>query len=124
MVTRVLRRPVARILSIGLATCSLSSCNRRDGLNFDCKWTADTEFEIALQEEAHVRHLVDDIGVTEELAVRYGDRVAGWRLVDTFGIVSRHGGLKDRDAGRLAQQRCTATLLEHWCDARSDRCGH
>jgi hypothetical protein len=38
--------------------------------------------------------------------------MAGWRLVDSFGIVSRHGGLKNRDAGRLAQQQCTASLFD------------
>jgi hypothetical protein len=55
--------------------------------------------------------LLDDIRAAEELAVRYGDRVAGWRLVDTFGIVTRHGGLKNRDAGHLAQQQCIAKLF-------------
>ena len=43
--------------------------------------------------------------------MRYGDRVAGWRLVETFGIVSRHGGLKNRELGRQSRQQCVATLF-------------
>ena len=43
--------------------------------------------------------------------MRYGDRMAGWRLVETFGIVSRHGGLKNRELGRQARQQCVATLF-------------
>lgn len=37
--------------------------------------------------------------------------MAGWRLVETFGIVSRHGGLKNRELGRQSQQQCVATLF-------------
>lgn len=112
MFARVLRGSVGRLLLIGLASSCLSTCSRREGLNFDCEWTADPVFEIDLRTKAHVQHLLDDISVAEEMGVRYGDRIAGWRLVDTFGIISRHGGLKNRDAGRLAQQRCTNTLFE------------
>lgn len=97
---------------IALASLGLSACSRRDGLNFDCQWVADRIFEADLETEPHVRHLLDDIQTAEELAIRYGDGIAGWRLVDTVGIVSRHGGLKNRDAGRLAHQECIARLFD------------
>ena len=103
---------MARFLVIAVAVCCLSGCSRREGLNFDCQWVADQDFKIWLSTDAHVRHLLDDLQTAEELAVRYGDRTGGWRLVDTFGIISRHGGLKDREAGRLAKQTCTVSLLD------------
>jgi hypothetical protein len=106
------RARVGRLLPlVVLASLGLSTCSRREGLNFACQWVADPPFRIDLGTEAHVQHLLDDVRVAEELGIRYGDRMAGWRLVETFGIVSRHGGLKDRDTGRQAQQECTATLL-------------
>jgi len=86
-------------------------CSRRPGLNIDCRWVADSSVRLDLKSESDIRHALDDIRAAEELAIRYGDRIGGWRLVDTFGIVTRHGGLKDRDAGRKAQQQCLATLL-------------
>lgn len=46
------------------------------------------------------------------MALGASARAAGWRLVNTFGIVSRHGGLKNRDAGRLAQQRGSSKLIQ------------
>jgi hypothetical protein len=99
------------LVVVALASLSVTSCSRRGGLNFSCQWVDTAPFPLDLRSEAHVRHLMDDIRVAEELAIRYGDRLAGWRLVETFGVVSRHGGVKDRDAGRRAQQECTSTLL-------------
>jgi hypothetical protein len=103
--------PVARLILIVVASVSLSTCSRRAGLNFDCAWVRDPVFNVDFDTESHVRHLLDDVRAAEELAIRYGDRIAGWRLVATFGIVSRHGGLKDRNAGQLAHQKCIATLF-------------
>jgi len=102
---------VARLSLVVVVSLCLAACSRRDGLNFNCAWVVDPSFDVDLGTERHVRHLVDDIKAAEELSIRYGDRMAGWRLTDTFGIVSRHGGLKDREAGRLAQQKCIATLF-------------
>lgn len=104
-------RCVGRLILIVLASFCLSTCSRREGFNFHCEWVADSTVEVNLGTEPHVRHLLDDIRAAEELAIRYGDRVAGWRLVDRFGIVTRHGGLTNRDAGRLAQQQCIAKLF-------------
>jgi hypothetical protein len=103
---------VARLLLIVLASLSLATCSRRAGLNFDCDWVADPVFQVDLKKESDARHLLDDIRAAEELAIRYADRAAGWRMVDTFGIVSRHGGLKDRNAAPLAHQKCIATLFD------------
>lgn len=101
----------ARLLLMVAACVCLGGCSRRDGLNFECEWVADPKFEVNPSRSPDMRHLLDDIRAAEELAIRYGDRVAGWRLVDAFGIVSRHGGLKNRDAGRLAHQECLARLI-------------
>jgi hypothetical protein len=102
----VLARGMASVILVVVAGLSLSGCGRRSGLNFDCEWVGDQSFEIDLDNTPQVRHLLDDIQAAEELSIRYGDRIAGWRLVETFGVVSRHGGLKNRDAGRLAHQKC------------------
>jgi hypothetical protein len=100
-----------RLLAIVLASFCLFACGRRAGINFDCKWVPDPALRVDLRNESHVQHLLDDIRVAEELGMRYGDRMAGWRLIETFGIVSRHGGLKNRDLGRQSQQQCVATLF-------------
>lgn len=100
------------LLVIVGASLPLASCSRREGLNFDCAWPADPLSQIDLQAEAQVQHLLDDIRTAEELAIRYGDRITGWRLVDTFGIVSRHGGATNREAGRLARDECVVSLFQ------------
>jgi hypothetical protein len=101
-----------RLVAIVLASVFLFGCNRRAGLNFDCTWVVDPALRVDLSDESHVQHLLDDIRVAEELAMRYGDWMAGWRLVETFGIVSRHGGLKNRELGRQSRQQCVATLFQ------------
>lgn len=103
---------MTRLIVIVLAGLSLVTCSRRAGLNFECDWVADPMFQLDLKTEPDMRHLLDDIRVAEELAIRHSDRTAGWRLVETFGIVSRHGGLKDRNAGRLAHEKCIGTLFD------------
>jgi len=100
-----------RLLAIVLASVCLFACSRRAGLNFDCNWVRDPALRVDLRNESHVQHLLEDIRVAEELGMRYGDRMAGWRLVETFGIVSRHGGLKNRELGRQSRQQCVATLF-------------
>jgi hypothetical protein len=99
------------LLAIVLASVCLVACGRRAGLNFDCKWVPDPALRVDLRNESHVQHLLEDIRVAEELGMRYGDRMAGWRQVETFGIVSRHGGLKNRELGRQSRQQCVATLF-------------
>jgi len=98
-------------LAIVFASLCLVACNRREGLNFDCRWVPDPVWQVDVRSQAHVQHLLDDIRVAEELGIRYGDRMAGTRLVETFGIVSRHGGTKNRDLGRQSRQQCVATLF-------------
>jgi hypothetical protein len=94
-----------------LACIWLSACGRRAGLNFECAWVPDPALRVDVRDESHVRHLLEDIRAAEELAVRYGDQQAGWRLVETFGIVSRHGGVKNGELGRQSRQQCVATLF-------------
>jgi len=104
----VRKRP---LLAIVLASVCLFGCSRRAGLNFDCTWVLDSPLRVDLRNESHVQHLLDDIRVAEELGMRYGDRIAGWRMIETFGIVWRHGGLKNRALGRQSRQQCVATLF-------------
>jgi hypothetical protein len=101
-----------RLIVMVVAVFTLVTCSRRPGLNFDCEWVADPAFQVDLKTGSGSRHLLDDIRTAEELAIRYADRTAGWRLVETFGIVSRHGGLKDRTAGQLAHRKCLAMLFD------------
>jgi hypothetical protein len=104
-----------RLLLIVVASLSAFSCNRRAGLNFDCTWVPDTAFQLDLRNEADVQHLLDDIRAAEELEIRYGDRMAGYRLVETFGIVSRHGRqgvLNNRNVSREASNECRRMLFD------------
>lgn len=104
-------RTPSRLLALAFVCLCLSACSRREGLNFDCAWVPDQPFTADIRDDSQLAHLLDDIRVAEELAIRHGDHTAGWRLVDTFGIVSRHGGLRNRDAGRLAREQCKAKLF-------------
>ncbi len=106
--TRRLRN--RRLLAIVLASICVF-CGRRAGLNFDCRWALDPAVRLDVNNESHVQHLLEDIRVAEELGMRYGDRMAGWHVVETFGIVSRHGGLKNRELGRQSRRQCVATLF-------------
>ena len=106
-----MRRAEVLLVAVVLAGITLSACSRREGLNFDCSWVPDPPFRADVADDSHLRHLLDDIRAAEELAVRHGDQTTGWRLVDTFGVVSRHGGATNRDAGRLAREQCTAKLF-------------
>ena len=103
-----------RTLVIVLSLISAFGCSRRPGLNFDCKWVSDPAFLVDLNNDAHVNHLLDDIRAAEELDIRHRDRVAGYRLVETFGIVSRHGrdgSSKNRANDRQERGKCLAALL-------------
>jgi len=94
-----------------MAALCVVACNRRAGLNFDCMWVPDPPTRLDVLNKADTQHFLDDLRVAEELAMRYGDRMAGTRLIETFGIVSRHGGTKERDLGRRSRQACVNTLL-------------
>jgi hypothetical protein len=110
-----MRKISGRLLLILVASLSAFACSRRAGLNFDCTWVPDTAFPLDLRNEAHVHHLLDDIRAAEELEIRYGDRLAGYRLVETFGVVSRHGRqerLPNRNAGREANNECRRKLFD------------
>jgi len=100
-----------RLLAIVVASLCLCACSRRAGLNFECTWVPDAALRIDMRNESHVQHLLEDIRVAEELGMRYGDRMAGYRLIETFGIVTRHGGVRDRDLGRRSRRDCVATLF-------------
>lgn len=102
------------LIAIGFASLCLGGCTRRAGLNFDCAWVPDATFAADMGNETHVAHLLDDVRAAEELDIRYRDRLAGYRLVDSFGIVSRHGrdpSMKAGDLDREAQRQCLSALF-------------
>jgi len=84
-------------------------------LNFDCAWVPDPPFTAHVADEADAQHLLEDLRIADELEIRFRDRVAGYRLVETFGIVSRHGGSPGaprRPADPEATRRCREGLLD------------
>lgn len=100
---------------VALISLGVVGCSRRPGLNFDCAWVPESPFTLNLRDEAHVRHLLDDLQTADELEIRYRDRLAGYRLAETFGIVSRHGknpGAPRRQVDPEVMRRCRETLLE------------
>lgn len=103
---------VRPLLVVALLGLSCSACHYRAVLNFDCSWVPDPARRLDLGDAAHVDHALEDLRMADELAIRFGDRMAGWRLTETFGFVSRHGGVKDRDRGRQSQQECTTKLAD------------
>lgn len=71
--TRLLMLSASLVFSIAVAGCSMP-----DGMNDNCEWPSEPATALDLRNPAHARHLVDDVRVAEELAIRYDDlRPAG-----------------------------------------------
>src|SRR3989442_14151338 len=66
--TQLLMLSTSLVFSIGVAGCSM-----RDGMNDNCEWPSEPATALDLRTPAHARHLVDDVRVAEELAIRYDD---------------------------------------------------
>src|SRR5712691_7548870 len=75
-----------------LAFLAMVGCTRRDGMNFECSWPSDPVFVVDLSDPVALGHLLDDIGLAEELGVRYGDQNSGRRVAMVFGVAVRLGG--------------------------------
>ena len=88
--------------SIVLAICVLSGCARAP-VNTNCEWHSEESLLLDLNSRATTRHLVEDVQLAEELAIRFADsehkRLAGY---------SGHGGLIEN--GRVIS-KCRATLF-------------
>ena len=64
---RVTPLPCLLLLCAGL----LAGC--RNGLNTSCEWPGESPSSLDLRDPSHARHLVQDVALAEELAVRFGD---------------------------------------------------
>lgn len=59
-----------RSLSIGLLVVPLTGCIHR---NADCLWPTEDVGPLSLADSGDARHLLDDVRMAEDLAIRYGD---------------------------------------------------
>src|SRR5438034_3868725 len=65
------RSPIAAALLL-FAGYSIS-CSMRQGMNDTCEWPSEPATVLNLRNPVDERHLVDDVGVAEELGIRYHD---------------------------------------------------
>jgi hypothetical protein len=86
-----------------LLIAMLAGCIDRHRVNPGCEWTGDVTFPIDTRNATHLKHLVADAQLAEELATRYADMEHERR----FGY-GGHGGLVD--GGRLRAD-CLARLV-------------
>jgi hypothetical protein len=93
-----MRRRFASVLVVAL---SASSCVARSRINANCEWTAEPPSQLDIRRSPDVNHLVGDVTVAEDLAVRYADVTRG----------HRSGHFAGADAYTAARERCLATLF-------------
>ena len=93
-----MKRAIASLLF--LLVCS-AGCVGRERLNEDCAWTHDSEGPLDAQESAGQRHLIEDVTVAEEIAIRYADVRKG----------RRSGHFEGGTAYVSAREQCLAALF-------------
>jgi hypothetical protein len=67
-----------RLPCLALLLC-LPGCVARDRLNADCRWSGDAARPLDLNDRRDDRHLIDDVTLAEELAIRAADVRRGHR---------------------------------------------
>jgi hypothetical protein len=89
------------LFCLALLLC-LPGCVARDRLNSDCRWTGDTVRLLDLHDRGDENHLLGDVTLAEELAIRAADVRRGHR-----------SGHYDGDAVyAAARESCMATLFD------------
>ena len=89
----------------GLALLLVSTCGcviAADRVNTNCAWTNDAARPLDPGRAADQRHLLDDVTVAEELAIRHADAARGFRS-------GRYAG---QDEYVRTRERCLATLVD------------
>jgi hypothetical protein len=97
MIGRAVNGAIASLLVLG--ACS-AGCVARERLNSDCEWN-DLVSPRITQHAAGQRHLIEDVTVAEEIAIRYADVRKG----------RRSGHFEGSTAYVAARQACMATLI-------------
>lgn len=90
-----------RLLLIGMLVMPVVGCDADRSV--DCRWPTEAASRLNLDRQADARHLLDDVRLAEDLAIRYGDVRWGpgpvrWQLRDErclnptlSQIATRHG---------------------------------
>lgn len=81
-----------------LVAVFIAGCLPQDRLNAACRWIADTANLAPPGTHSRRSHLIEDIGVAQELGIRYADSVAGRNL--------------DTPERQRAQDECTEASLQ------------
>jgi hypothetical protein len=79
-------------------------------MNLECRWPPEEAFPLDLQNPQHVRHLLSDIEVADELTIRYRDEQGGRKPRPLFGIQFRTKG-SPRPSDEWAE-RCRSQLTQ------------
>jgi hypothetical protein len=87
-------RPVLPLL----VTAAIAGCLPRDRLNATCRWIVDAATLAPPGNHSRRSHLIEDIGVAQELGIRYADSVAGRSL--------------DTPERQRAQDKCTEASMQ------------
>ena len=93
-----MNRAIASLLILGV--CS-AGCAARERFNNDCEWTHDPASPGVAQPAVRQRHLIEDVTVAEEIAIRYADVRKG----------RRSGHFEGPTAYAGARQECMAMLF-------------
>ena len=101
---------LARVVAVCVTVLTCSGCINRPGMNLECRWPPEEVFRIDLQNPKHVRHLLSDIEVADELTIRYRDEKGGRSPRPRLGIQFRTRG-SPRPSNEWAQ-RCQSQLIQ------------
>lgn len=85
----VARRRWAWLVAGTAAVGALAGCAMPDGMNDRCEWPPERAAALDPADPAHEDHLVDDVRVAEELAIRYDDVRLARRIPVPGGPITR-----------------------------------
>jgi len=83
-----------------------AACNRRVSPNSNCEWPHETAIALDLTKPAQRRHVSDDAGVAEDLAIRYADSHSG----------PRSGHFAGLEEYARTREQCRAALFQAIAD--------
>ena len=98
-----------------LMVLASTACINRPGMNLDCRWPHEEAFRAQLANPAHVRHLLNDIEVANELTIRYRDEKRGRQPRPVLGIQFRTRGSAGPSGewGEQCQRRLMQAIVDH-----------
>jgi hypothetical protein len=91
---------IRQLLALVACLAGGSGCLDARRVNADCRWTGDRAFPVNWTDATHRRHIVDDVRLAGENAVRFGDAVR--TRVGLEGTVPRRDACLDTLYGKIS----------------------